>query len=259
MIKYTPEFNARIRKDVRHFNQVRKTLSRRGIKLAPTPIKVSDLKARYTNRRELEKELTLLRNVSSRDSNLLKQIETSGGATAVKWNLNYLKLNQKKAIEFFEHEKQLELKKRPMFPGERMRLDAIEQKLQYLNMDINYMNQEQFRSVTSIIREYQEQPGKIRGGYRGFLSEVESVMRLTGYPEETIKSVFNKLKTLTPSEFHDWYETSELVQRVYELADSPTYENGIKLNTDEDDARDNILNPLIERLDYDIKKIKNQE
>ena len=34
-IKYTPEYNKEIRKAVQHFNTVRKTLSKRGIKLTP--------------------------------------------------------------------------------------------------------------------------------------------------------------------------------------------------------------------------------
>ena len=152
---------------------------------------------------------------------------------------------------------ELELKKEPMFPGERMRLDAIEQKLQYLNMDVDYMNQEQFKSYRAAIREYIATPGKIKGGYRGFLTEVEAVMRRCGYSEETINSVYEQLKSLTPDEFHEWYETSDLIRRVYELADSPTYEEGIKLNTDIEDAKTNILDPFLSRLKYDIHKIKS--
>ena len=258
-IRYNKSYNKQIRQAVKHFNSVRKTLSKKGIKLTPSPLKVSELKARYQTRRELNKELTLLNKVSSSNDRLLKEVENKGGVKSVKWEMDYLKLNQKKAIDYFEHEKEIELKKQPMFPGERMRVDAIEQKLQYLNMDIDYMNQEQFRSYRSTIRQYLSINGKIRGGYRGFLSEVESVMKICGYSDETINSLYDKLKTLTPSEFHEWYETSDLVRRVYELADSPEYENGIKLNTSEDDARNNIIDPLLNRVDYDIKKIKSNK
>lgn len=257
-IRYTKAYNKEIRQAVKHFNSVRNTLSKRGIKLTPSPLKVSELKARYQTRRELNRELNLLNKVSSSSDRLLKEIENNGGVKSVKWELDYLKLNQKKAIEHFEHEKEIELKKTPMFPGERMRLDAIEQKLQYLNMDIDYMNQEQFRSYRSTIREYMATPAKIKGGYRGFLSEVVNVMRLCGYSEDTINNLFVQLKTLTPSEFNELYETSDLIRRVYELADSPTYGNGIKLNTDVDDAKDNIIDPLLSRIEYDIQKVKNK-
>lgn len=257
-IRYNKAYNKQIRDAVKHAKTVEKTLARRGIKLGITVPKVSELKARYQTRRELNKEIALLNKVSSSNDRLLKEVETSGGATAIKWQMDYLKLNQKKAIEHFEHEKEIELKRTPMFPGERMRLDAIEQKLQYLNMDLEYMNQEQFRSYQSAIREYMATPAKIKGGYRGFLTEVENVMRLCGYSENTINDLFNQLKTLTPSEFHELYETSDLIRRVYELADSPTYENGIKLNTDVDDAKDNIIDPLLSRIKYDIQKVKNK-
>lgn len=256
-IRYNKSYNNEIRKTVKRFNSVARTLSKRGIKLTSSPIKVSDLKARYQTRRELNKELNLLNKVSSSNDKLLKQVENSGGANAIQWELDYLKLNQRKAIEYFQHEKEIELKKKPMYPGERMRLDNIEQKLQILNLDLDYMNQEQFKSYRSSIREYLTIPSKIKGGYRGFLSEIESVMRLTGYSEDKINQLFNKFKNLTPSQFHEYYETSDLVKRIYELADSPTYENGIKLNTTQEDAR-NLIDTLMERVDSDISSIINK-
>ena len=256
-INYDKSYNAEIRKAVRHYNQVRKTLSKHGIKLASAPIRVSELKARYQTRRDLNRELALLKKVSSSDDRLLRKVENQGGVAAIKWNLDYLKLNEKKAIDYFERQKEIELKKEPMFAGERMRLNAIEQKLQYLRMDVNYMNQNQFKSYSAIINEYLSTPSKIKGGYRGFLSEVESVMRMTGFNDTSINSVFKKLKVLTPSEFDELYQTSELVKRIYELADSPVYENGIKLNTTKDNALE-LIDAFIESLDSEIAKVKNK-
>ena len=168
-IKYTKDFNAQIRKDVRHFNQVRKTLSKRGIKLTPAPIKVSELKARYQTRGELNKELALLRKISSRDDNLIKEIETSGGARAINWDFQYLKTNQKQAIEFFEHERELELSKNPVYPHEKMRLYEIESALEVLNLNLDYLNQEQFKGFQSYIKEYFTTMTHMQNGYRGFL------------------------------------------------------------------------------------------
>lgn len=257
-IKYTKAYNQEIRKAVRHFNQVRNTLSKRGIKLTPSPIKVSELKARYQTRRELNRELTLLNKVSSSSDKLLKEIENQGGAKSIKWELDYLKLNERNALNYFKREAEIERRRLPEFPGEKMRYDAINQKIHYLQMDIDYMNQEQFRSYRSAIREYMATPAKMKGGYRGFLSEIESVMRLVGYDDATIKSFFTKFKVLTPSQFQTLYETSDLISRIYELADSPIYSDSLKINTTTGDAKE-MIDTLLEETDDMVKQAKEME
>lgn len=257
-IRYNKAYNNEIRKTVKHFNTVRNTLSKRGIKLTPSPLKVSELKARYQTRRDLNKELALLNKVSSSSDKLLKEVENQSGATSVKWELDYLKLNTKKAIEYFEHEAEIERKRLPEFPSERMRLDALEQKIHYLKMDVDYMNQEQFRSYRSAIREYMATPAKQKGGYRGFLNEIEGVMRLVGYDESTINTFFNKFKSLTPRQFQDLYETSDLISRIYELADSPIYSGSIKMNTSTTDAKE-MIDTLLEETDELVAKAKSGE
>lgn len=257
-IRYNKAYNNEIRKTIKHFNTVRNTLSKRGIKLTPSPLKVSELKARYQTRRDLNKELALLNKVSSSSDKLLREVENQSGATSVKWELDYLKLNAKKAIEYFEHEADIERKRLPEFPSERMRLDAIEQKIHYLKMDVDYMNQEQFRSYRSAIREYMATPAKQKGGYRGFLNEIEGVMRLVGYDESTINTFFNKFKSLTPRQFQDLYETSDLISRIYELADSPIYSGSIKMNTSTTDAKE-MIDTLLEETDELVAKAKSGE
>ena len=255
-IRYTKDLNARIRKEVKNFNARRKVLSKRGIKLTSAPLKVSELKARYQSRRDLEKELSLLSKVSSRNDSLLEEVENSGGATAIEWELQYLKLNEQKAREYFERERDIVRAKVGRFPGERIRLDNIEQKIAILDLNIDYMNQDQFNSYRSVIREYASIPAKIKGGYRGFLVEVEESMSKLGYDRKDINKVFNKLKQLSPSQFHQFYEENDLVGRIYELIQSPKHGGGGDFTTTEDDAGDKIAT-FIEELDDNIAKYKN--
>ena len=255
-IRYNKDLNAKIRKEVKNFNARRKVLSKRGIKLTSAPIKVSELKARYQSRRDLEKELGLLSKVSSRNDSLLKEVENNGGATAIEWELEYLKLNEKKAREYFERERKIVASKVGRFPGERMRLDNIEYKLNILDLNIDYMNQDQFKAYKSTIREYMSIPGKIKGGYRGFLIEVEQSMSKLGYDRKDINKVFNKLKQLSPSQFHQFYEENDLVGRIYELIQSPKHGGNGEFTTNEDDAREKIAT-FIEELDDNIAKYKN--
>ena len=256
-IRYTKSYNKEIRDTVRHFNSVRKTLSKKGIKLTPSPIKVSELKARYQTRRDLNKELNLLNKVSSSSDRLLKEVETSGGATVIKWNLDYLKQNTKNAIEYFEWEKKLELQKNPVYPHEKERLNEIEENLNILQTDVDYMNQTQFREYSGAVSEYFQIQKHMKTGYRGFLWQVENAMRLTGYENEDINKLFDKLKTLNPSEFHEWYRTNDLVNRIYELVNSPGNGNEMKLTTSNEDAKI-LLDTLFEELDEDIAKLKSK-
>lgn len=256
-IRYTKSYNKEIRQAVKHFNSVRNTLSKRGIKLTPAPLKVSELKARYQTRRELNKEIALLNKVSSSDDRLLKEVETSGGATAIKWDLEYLKQNTKNAIEYFEWEKKLELQKNPVYPHEKERLNEIEENLNILQMDVDYMSQDQFKAYSGAVREYFQIQKHMQTGYRGFLWQVENTMRLSGYEEEDINKLFNKLKILNPSEFHEWYRTNDIVNRIYELVNSPANGNELKLTTSEEDAKI-LLDTLIEEVDSDIAKIKSK-
>ena len=126
-IRYDKAYNAEIARTVKNFNQSRNRAIKRGFKNVPAPMKVSDLKARYTSRQALNKQLTQLRKFS-KTKNALREIETKGGVTAINWELNYLKSNMKAAKEFFQKEYKLVSSKVGDFPGERMRLDAISKK-----------------------------------------------------------------------------------------------------------------------------------
>lgn len=247
-IRYDSNYNAKINRVVKNFNQKRNRAIKRGFKNVPAPIKVSDLKARYTSRRELNKQLTQLTRFSRGGDAVLRQVENEGGATAIKWELDYLKANVKAARKFFADEYRTVAAKVGDFPGERMRLDAIAKKLSTLDLDLAYMSQSQFSSYRAAINEYINKPKSYAAGYRGFLAEVEGVMRLVGIPEGDIDKFFEKFKVLTPEQFHQLYENSDLIGRVYELADSPIYEGGLKLTTGKDEAKV-LIDTLMEETD----------
>lgn len=255
-IRYNKAYNKEIRDAVKHAKTVEKTLSRRGVKLGIAIPKVSELKSKYQTRRELNKELTLLKKLSSRSDSVLKQIETSGGATAIKWEYDYLKQNAQNAINYFEWEKKLELKNEPKYPHEMERVYELDKNIDYLTREIDYMNQDQFKAYKGAIREYTQMINHMKTGYRGFLYQVETAMRTTGFSDDQINQVFDELKGLTPSEFHEWYRTSDLIKRIYELVPSPIH-NENKFTTTEDDARD-LLGIFIDTYKQDISRIKNK-
>lgn len=255
-IRYTKSYNQQIRNAVKHAQSVEKTLARRGVKLGVSVPKVSELKAKYQTRRELNRELRLLNKLSSSDDKILKEIETSGGATAIQWGLDYLKLNAQKAIEFFEWERKLEQQKNPVYPHEFERINEIEMNIANLKREVDYMNQDEFKAYSGAVKEYFHIQQQMRNGYRGFLYQVETAMRITGFDDDQINSLFNELKKLTPSEFHEWYKSNDLVKRIYELVPSPIHNNN-KLTTTEDDAKD-LLSTLLDTYKAEIAEIKSK-
>ena len=245
-IRFDAGYNANMRKIVANYNQRRKRMIEAGYKHVPPPAKVSGLKGRYETRSDLNKELNRLKNLGRGD--VLKKVENDGGVKAVNWEFKYAKINRRNAREYFSREYERVSKRVGKFPGERQYLDTIRAKMNLLDMDINYMNQSQFNSAIKAINEFARSPSKRKAEYRGFLSEVDMVMERLGYDSEKRDYILNKFNKLTPSQFLYAYDNSDIVARVYELADSPKHGEGIVLNESDEKARD-VIDTLEEEVD----------
>lgn len=252
-IRYDKELNSRIRREVDNFNKKRKRAIQRGFRQLPPAMKVSELKARYTVRNDLNRELNRLRKFNITDA--LKKVETQGGIDSTAWEMKYLKGNVRNARDYFQRELNRASKRVAKFPGEAERVNNIRAKIDALDIDLAYMNQEQFRSARRAIFEYVEAPAKRKAGYRGFLTEVDLVMQRLGYSQDDIDSVLDKFNELNPDQFLYAYDHFDIISRIYELADSPIY-GGLKLNTSEKDA-ENLVDTLMEQVDGVITDAKN--
>lgn len=252
-IRYNKELNARLRREVDNFNKKRKRAIQRGFRQLPPAMKVSELKARYTVRSDLDRELNRLRRFNI--TNALERVETQGGIDSTSWELKYLKGNVRNARDYFQRELNRASKRVAKFPGEAERVNNIRAKIDILDIDLSYMNQEQFRSAKRAIFEYVEAPAKRKAGYRGFLTEVDLVMQRLGYSQDEIDSVLDKFNELNADQFLYAYDHFDIISRIYELADSPVY-GGLKLNTTDEDA-ENLVDTLREQVDGVITDAKN--
>lgn len=246
-VKYSKEFNKEARYIVSNYNARVKRAKAAGLKRVPEPVKLSELKA--LGRSSLNKQLNLLKSFNRNTS--LKTVELAGGAITTKFQLQNIKTNLTGAKIYFASEVARREKRNLRFPSERLLLINTQEKEALLYKDIQSLSPEDFRSFVATIREYENYPAKRRAGYRGFLSEVDNVMQMLGYPEETINKLINKFNVLNPDQFFYAYDNSDLIARVYELADSPIY-GELKLNTTDDDAID-LINTLMEEADDIIK------
>lgn len=253
-IRFDSGYNKNIRSIVANYNQRRKRMIKAGFKQVPPHAKVSELKERYDTRSDLNRELERLKNLGRGD--VLQKIETSGGVKAVNWQYKYLKNNVNNAKEYFEREYERVSKRVGKYPGERQYVDNIRAKINLLEMNIDYMNQSQFRSAIATIDEFAKAPSKRKAEYRGFLSEVEMVMDRIGISKEKKDIFFKKFEQLTPSQFLYAYDNNDIIGRIYELADSPKHGEEIELNTSDEDAED-LINVLMEEADDIILDAKD--
>ena len=257
-IRYDKKLNKQINRVVHNFNQNRNRAIKRGLKNAPPLVRVSDLKARYTSRSELNKELTRLSKFKGDE---LRKVETQGGATAIKWELKYLKAVTNEAKRFYDRQILAERRYIAKFPntrdiGKEERLNTLLSKREFLDLELTQLNALDYKTYRATINEYTEAHKRDQRAYRGFLSEVEFVMRNAQIPDDEITKFMDNFKVLSPREFIYLFNTSDLVSRVYDLADSPST-GGIKLNTTESDARD-LLDTLIEEQDMLIKQAQEE-
>lgn len=255
-IRFTKDVEAQVARDVKLFNAKRSKAIKQGYKHVPPAITVSELKSRYDSKSQLMGELEHIRKFSiSRDA--MKEVELSGGAKAIQWEIDDLKRNLSYAKEWLGREFSTVRGLMYSMPGERTRLSNVIAKRAILERDIEMMDQRTFNTYKGVMDDFYNAGVKRDAGYRGFLSEVELVMRRVGVPEKTIDDFFDTINKLTPNQFMLLYENEDLIKKVYSLADSPTF-GGFKLNTSEKDAEETI-DTLLEYKDELVKKGKDLE
>lgn len=255
-IRYDKGYNTRIQKIVAAYNQTRKRLERQGYKNLPQPVKVSSLKTRFKYRSDLNKELTQLSRFSRKS---ITPITTEGGAFTTKWELMHLKRNAELAKDYFIRRYRILANKIRDFPGEMGRLRTYQANFLAINVEnVENLTPSEFKAYRGAINTYFTDYDKMKGGYRGFMSQVLNVMRTVGIDEKTIDKVMSKLNTLTPEQFTKMYEESDLISRIYELADSPKYTGGeLIFNTSDEDA-ERLINMLIDNVDSLVKEAKKE-
>lgn len=254
-IRFDAAYNAEIRRVVRNFNQKRNRAIKRGFTHLPPLMTVSELKSRYTTRSDLNRELKLLEGFNKGKDEALKVIETSGGAKAIKWELDYLKANLRYAKEYYDREiRNAANLDTEMNITKREYVNNLIAKRDYLNLELMELNPSQFRTYRTTINEFLNSNARDLKSYRNWMSELEIIMRQLGYDNKTINKFFEGFETLTPKQFLTMYQQSAIVSRIYELY-IPTRDGEFKLSTTEEDAKE-LIDTFMEEKDELIARAK---
>lgn len=257
-IKFDKAYNAEIRRVVHNFNRKRNRAIKRGFTHLPPAMSVSELKLRYSTRRDLNRELRMLKRFSKKGDDVLKIVETSGGAKAIKWEMEYIKNNLRYAKEFFDREiEKASALDTPLTFSKMEYVNNLKAKRDYLNLELAELSSSQLKTFKKTINDYLYANERNLQSYRNWMTEVELIMRTLGYDNKTIDEFFEGFDELSPHEFLTLYQQSALVSRIYELY-IPTRDHSFRLSTSEDDAKEMINTFLLEK-DELIEKAKKQD
>lgn len=254
-IRYTPEYNAEIRRRVHNFNQTRNRAEKAGVpkNRLPNPVKVSELKSNYKTKRELERALNQLDRFSKKSTN--QRINITDDFKTTKWNYDYVKGNRDLAREYFKKEFERVEKRVSHYPGERDYLNTISAKIDILSKDINKLEEREFKASLSAVNEFMNAPTQRKSAYRGYLTVVEDVMDTLNINNTKKNAFFKKFEQLTPTQFLYMYDNNALIERVYELYFKRNENGEVQLNTDVDSANE-IIDELLEQADLMVEDAK---
>lgn len=254
-IRFTPEYNKYIRKTVNEYNRkVQRANTEGKVKKVDLPemASVKTLKKSYLHRSDLDKELANLKAFSRKSA----RQQVVGNVT--RYQLDMIKANREKTIEFFEHKADVIRKKATSgYPLQKDRLVAIEENLGILKKGVEGATEDELKAMSAYVNKYRGSFERQATGYRGFLSQVDLVMDDIKIPKEKQDELFNKLSKLDEEEFMDLYEKNDLIDDIFNLADSPKLTGGEFVLKDEQRAKD-LIDTLLRDIDLMIAEVKSK-
>lgn len=252
-IRFTPEYRKYIKDIVDPYNRRVIAANKEGKipkKFLPETVSLRKLKKNYPNRKALNKELANLK-AFSRES--VRQIETIDDVTLTSYDINLINTNKKEVIDYYQSMYDvLAPKIEKGYYAEKERVEQYRSYLNLLRKDERELTGQDLKTLKAATNLYRESFNIRGGGYRGFLVEVEWVMRNVGIPKEDRDRFFKKLEQVDQDQFWKIYNTSDLIERVYDLVDSPEF-GPMKLNTKKEDARE-LIDDLIAEIDALIEE-----
>lgn len=254
-IRFTPEYNARINKIVQDYNRrVRRANVEGKIRKDQLPEKVSvkTLKKSYTNRADLERELKNLESFRRKSV----RAESEGINT---YESDIIAQNRRAAIKYWEKQAAYaKAKADKNYPLQKDRYNEISRNLDILKRGTKSATPSEMQAMSAYVDKYRKSFERQATGYRGFLSEVDAVMERLQYSKAQRDEVFEKMSQLNPQQLYYLYETSDVISKIYELADSPKLSGGkLIIHDDEKSARKHI-NTLLAEIDTMVKEAQEQ-
>lgn len=225
-IRYTPDFNAEIRRVVKNYNAKIRRLNQKGVADTPERAYVSELKEEFSSRAELLRRLRDLQAFSQRGSEEIVQIgdyrTTRYQYEREKASLAAAKRNITREIK--EARKDLRSNLSTVY------LDNLVARREYLNRPIKSLSVPQIRRWRKIIERESSKTEKEKAFFDNMTRMLFRTAYQSGIDPDKILPVINQLRELTPhqffiavqenAEFRDFLDKYQLYVAMDEESDS---------------------------------------
>lgn len=223
MSRYTPEFNAYARRVVKSFNQRVMRAEKRGLKNLPNLRSVRELKAMFTTEADLKKELASLREFNE-NRNALDQKLLGEDARLTNWEFNYIRDNLDDLKEYYDREIQKarnRYKNEPFDMAIRDDVLNLEQRRQYLNRNLLELSKSELATFRKYLSQYKGRNRTDVNFYDYYFDAFDFLARVSGVEKKKINYVKDRINSLTPEQFYDFYKQHSEMKNILDYVPSP--------------------------------------
>lgn len=244
---------ARIRKDVKNFNAKRRALFNKGVSPALLPAKAStkELRAGFTNRRELIDRLQELEAFSAAG----KVYRSAGGTRGTEKLYDYTQdIGLKRGRATRKRAAKLNYagnKRYPLMLSEAVL--NLNTKADYISQDVRLLSADQLRSFQKIVSKPEVDYIKNQQFYDNFYKMMLSEASQARLDPDVLIDLLQQFKELSPEELLAAYNANPEFKNIVEYSNTPKSSKGSIID---DESLQTMLNVLSERMPEIIKDIR---
>ena len=220
--KFDADFNAEIRRTVKSFNQRIIRAERRGMKNLPSRTSVKQLKARYTTKQDLKRELNLLRKINQDPEAMTRK--KLGDTWIINWEYGYLKEKLADVKDFYNVMIEMakdRYKDNPDDIGLRDEYINLEERVKLLDRNLDDLSYSDLRSLRGYINKYETYGTRDNDYFDTYLSALNALLESSNLDADTIQQIKDKFNALTPQELAELVRRHDVISDVFKYVKSP--------------------------------------
>lgn len=255
--KFDADFNAEIVRTVKSFNQKIKRAEARGEKGLPDLRSVRELKAQFTTKQDMKKELAhLSRMLNNKEA--LKRIRTKEG-TISNWEYDYIVDNLRATKKWVNRELEKARYRVKDYPEHlyAIREDVVklEAERDYLDRDIRTLSARELRTVGAIEARMKRANLKTITGRKHFMNTLDTLLTARGMKLKDRQKIYDKLNMLSNEQYLELYKRHDIVGTI--MGRYVPKDQIDVYNIGEDEEVGELLNEFDENLDEYILEAKD--
>ena len=258
-VRYTKKLNQDIYDTLRRYNNKIDRLRRKQADyILPQKMTKEDLMESSYTTKDIRRQLSNLAKFNERGAEAT--YTTSGGYSISKYEYNYLRREQRRVKRKIEKEIERYQTTAPTVFGKSQGFSFaqmgdstylnLKAKRQSLEKDISKMSKEELLKYREVLYKLGKNRNYLAEGFRdNYLEILTDLGYFTGYDNEKLKLLKDKLKSLDPEEFYKLYENEKAIKVIrdyYPLFTDFTYSRSDSYVSDIHNLYDELINNIDE-------------